>query len=507
MEFSHDLQICEKFHRLDLINYGTYHSEFVLSPHSPFVLAKMPRRTQQMNSMSRGRVRASMNKFNLFNLYKKPTISYHGKTIYQQKWTAKAETRAYHGEHLTESRWKQIFKPNLESVAQLDASLKGVEVAPTPMPLQTYAALEKRLEFALFRAMFASSVRQARQFILGGHVKVNGVVVKHPSFPLQSGDVFNVKPEKVLLAMGRVKPGLEQAIKVDNNQISVWNKYVKTAHANPREVWELKQNKPKSLNQGDQSSASNKEMIRKFNQVIDKEMIKQQKNTTRESMLSKILSLASKQAEDTPVTADTFNELGKGNTFKCNEIYQKLAENKHSLLKQFSIEDAKRFISTKSTEFATKEEAKLATVVKQTLSELVKTQQEYIRVSSQGKKLSESTKTIPYSSDFSKNLKIHKKLDKDALVEDESKAIVNLPWQKGLFGRQDPSKPYFTPWTPRPFIGCFAILPSHIEISFSTCHAVYLRDPVARPGHSEVISPFPDHAHERAYMFYARKGL
>lgn len=126
-------------------------------------------------------------------------------------------------------------------------------------------------------------------------------------------------------------------------------------------------------------------MIRKFNQVIDKEMIKQQKNTTRESMLSKILSLASKHGEDTPVTADIFNELGKGNAFKCNEIYQKLAESKHILLKQFSIEDAKRFISTKSTEFATKEEAKLATVVKQTLSELVKTQQEYIRVSSQGK--------------------------------------------------------------------------------------------------------------------------
>lgn len=467
----------------------------------------MPRRTQQMNSMSRGRVRASMNKFNLFNLYKKPTISYHGKTIYQQKWTAKAETRAYHGEHLTESRWKQIFKPNLESVAQLDASLKGVEVAPTPMPLQTYAALEKRLEFALFRAMFASSVRQARQFILGGHVKVNGVVVKHPSFPLQSGDIFNVKPDKVLLAMGRVKPGLEQAVKVDNTQISVWNKYVKSAHANPREVWELKQSKPKTLNPLQQNSANNKEVIRKFNETIDKDMIKQQKNTTRESILSKILTIASKVPEGTPVTAEAFNELGKGNTFKCNEIYQKLADNKHSLISKFSIADARKFISTKSTEFESKEEAKLATVVKQTLSELVKTQQEYIRVSSQTKKLSESTKTIPYSSEFSKNLKIHKKLEKDAIVEDESKAVVNLPWQKGLFGRQDPSKPYFTPWTPRPFIGCFAILPSHIEISFSTCHAVYLRDPVARPGHSEVISPFPDHAHERAYMYYARKGL
>ena len=97
----------------------------------------MPRRTQNLNSMARGRVRASMNKYNLFNLYKKPNVNYQGKTLFQQKWTAKAETRAYHGEHLTEGRWKQLFKPNLESVAQLDASLKGMDVALTPMPLQT----------------------------------------------------------------------------------------------------------------------------------------------------------------------------------------------------------------------------------------------------------------------------------------------------------------------------------------------------------------------------------
>ena len=69
--------------------------------------------------------------------------------------------------------------------------------------------MEKRLEIALFRSMFASSVRQARQFILGGYVKVNGVVIKHPSFP-QSGDVFSVDPEKVLFALGKTKPSLER---------------------------------------------------------------------------------------------------------------------------------------------------------------------------------------------------------------------------------------------------------------------------------------------------------
>ena len=37
-----------------------------------------------------------------------------------------------------------------------------------------YAELERRLDTAIFRALFASSARQARQFVVHGYVKVNG---------------------------------------------------------------------------------------------------------------------------------------------------------------------------------------------------------------------------------------------------------------------------------------------------------------------------------------------
>ena len=91
--------------------------------------------------------------------------------------------------------------------------------------------------------------------------------------------------------------------------------------------------------------------------------------------------------------------------------------------------------------------------------------------------------------------------------EPKARKLINLPWQKNyVYGRQDPKKPFFTPWKPRPFLSPFAILPHHLEISFKTCHAVYLRDPVARPGQSEVISPFDVPVHERAYMYYLRNG-
>ena len=63
----------------------------------------------------------------------------------------------------------------------------GVEVPPGQEPKlfpkvphmnMVYAPTERRLDTAIFRAMFASSTRQARQFVIHGDVKVNGKKVK-----------------------------------------------------------------------------------------------------------------------------------------------------------------------------------------------------------------------------------------------------------------------------------------------------------------------------------------
>ena len=48
----------------------------------------------------------------------------------------------------------------------------------TPYMQMAFAPLERRLEVAMFRAMFASSPRQARQFCIHGAVKVNGKKVR-----------------------------------------------------------------------------------------------------------------------------------------------------------------------------------------------------------------------------------------------------------------------------------------------------------------------------------------
>jgi ribosomal protein S4 len=122
-----------------------------------------------------------------------------GPTYFQQKWAAKSMSRAYHGEHIREKQWKQLFTPRLPSVIQMDpkklAESDGSEFAagrgsgreeskesmgrvhaapPVPYMHMTYAPMERRLDMAVWRALFASSARQARQFVIHGMVKVNG---------------------------------------------------------------------------------------------------------------------------------------------------------------------------------------------------------------------------------------------------------------------------------------------------------------------------------------------
>lgn len=454
----------------------------------------MPKRAIKIHNLARGHVRMSMNKYNLFNLYKKSPLLFAGKTLYQQKYASKQETRGYHGEHIQEKRFKSIFNPALNTFAQLDASLQGKRVKRTPLSLQAFASLEKRLEIAVFRAMFASSVRQARQFILSGEVKVNGVVVKHPSYPLQSGDVFSVDPDKVLYAMGKSKPSLEKALEIDEQQVNDWNEYVKKFKANPVKEFEKAKASPESIN-----SSAILNLLEEQKEDLKSTIIPRQNKVTKEYVLLQILEKAKAATEtaEGPISKDAFKSAT--NTDKSFQVYQKLSNVNHALLSKFSEVECMAFLDNK-VEKSDAEKA-LSREILQLVTEIQKDEWTKIRKQAEGGEISASVEALADS------LEEVELFDKEKATEDETEVSVNLPWQKGIYGREDPSKAYFTPWKPRGFLGCFAILPHHIEVSFETCHAVYLRDPIARPGHSEVISPFGENVHEKAYMYYFRKGL
>ena len=106
-------------------------------------------------------------------------------------------TRAYHGETVREQKWTRMFRRTIKAVVPMDhrylAEKDGSELAEgrgsgldlppdqkprimpkTPYMSMTYAPTERRLDTAIFRALFASSTRQARQFVVHGYVRVNG---------------------------------------------------------------------------------------------------------------------------------------------------------------------------------------------------------------------------------------------------------------------------------------------------------------------------------------------
>ena len=84
---------------------------------------------------------------------------------------------------------RSVVPMDFKALAEQDGSDQaagrgsGLELSPdqkpksftrTPYLNMTYAPMERRLDTAIFRALFASSARQARQFVVHGNVKVNG---------------------------------------------------------------------------------------------------------------------------------------------------------------------------------------------------------------------------------------------------------------------------------------------------------------------------------------------
>jgi ribosomal protein S4 len=168
----------------------------------------MPRRAPTPLKVKKGiltdvKVRQSWSKYNLFNLSRQVTYRGPIHNFFKQKWHSKSLTRNYHGEHIREKQWIRMFDRRLRSVIPMDAeylaaqdgreesagrgmglekAIRPGEKATTkkviPYMQMTYAPMERRLDTAIFRAMFASSTRQARQFVVHGAVKVNGKKVR-----------------------------------------------------------------------------------------------------------------------------------------------------------------------------------------------------------------------------------------------------------------------------------------------------------------------------------------
>ena len=73
--------------------------------------------------------------------------------------------------------------------------------------------LESRLDNVVFRASFAASRSQARQFVRHGHVLVNGKKVTIPSFTVRKGDVVELgEKAKAMIVIRHNLDTLDRAI-------------------------------------------------------------------------------------------------------------------------------------------------------------------------------------------------------------------------------------------------------------------------------------------------------
>ncbi|HHX67037.1 MAG: 30S ribosomal protein S4 [Miniphocaeibacter sp.] len=98
-------------------------------------------------------------------------------TEYGRQLLEKQRLRAYYG--VMEKQFVRYFQKAYNSQeATGDALVK---------------MLETRLDNLVYRAGFASSIRQARQMVVHGHILVNGKKVNRPSFAVSVGDELELR--------------------------------------------------------------------------------------------------------------------------------------------------------------------------------------------------------------------------------------------------------------------------------------------------------------------------
>ena len=94
--------------------------------------------------------------------------------------------------------------------------------------------LERRLDAAIYRMKFVTTIFAARQFVSHGHIKVNGKKVTIPSYSLKDGDVIEVKEKKskevpiVLEAISSTERDTPEYLSVD------YDKMKGTFHKGPK---------------------------------------------------------------------------------------------------------------------------------------------------------------------------------------------------------------------------------------------------------------------------------
>ncbi|OQE26782.1 hypothetical protein PENSTE_c005G00725 [Penicillium steckii] len=438
-------------------------------------------RNRASNSLSKGKIRQSWSKYNLYNLQRLRSPATANRTFFQQKWTAKALGRAYHGEQVREGQWKRMFSKRIRSVIPMDTSdlaaddgskisagrgsglqnqEKGRPSKIIPYTQMAFAPLERRLDVAIFRSLFASSTRQARQFVIHGAVTVNGQKMRHPSYLLNPGDLFQVDPERVMFATGATKTKFER-----------------------RETRQLKQKDEKDEDSEEAAEAKSEEATE-----TKPEGEKEDGRDTLKALMSQAKNIMSTDKDVLP--AKRKQEL-RGFQKAVRRVLSRSGTSTiltDNLEAQFS--ELTLMLNAKRAEKKPAKQSKQQSNSEESDSAAAVTEETEVA----SDKLSEAFQAAAEGAD----------VDASELSDEEFEILKRALTQM----RDNPidhSKPYATPWRPRDYMSAFAFIPRYLEVNQNICAAVYLRHPVARPGSAEVPTPFGESINTPAYGWYLKR--
>lgn len=403
----------------------------------------------------------------------------------------------------------------------------------TPYMQMTFAPLERRLDTAVFRALFASSVRQARQFVIHGAVTVNGKKVcysyftililpgcawtnmstqmVHPSYQLNPGDMFQVDVEKVLYGTGVQKPA--QAHQRLRENLEARQKKADQAYQNALKKAASSTDKAAESAadgeaQGEKPEAEGEAAAGEDAGALTPEAQWQLKNKALKALLKDVKKLLKNNPKDLTAKEKKQLRLFRADAKRflshpekseadpaelIDELQQQMKS--HELLREsFEKLDLKDSQEQDQVDAAAEAEAEGAqAAVKETEAQQPAVNRErQIEKGLEGLSEEQKTKAKRIIGDASLSREEMRKLAQ-LLRYDEENPI-------------DDSKPYATPWRPRPYMSAFAFIPRYLEVNPNICAAVYLRHPVARKGMAEVPTPFSYLTSQLTHNWYLERG-
>lgn len=125
--------------------------------------------------LKRGQIKMSIVAKNIYNMAKFKPLDFKSLTISEAEWKSKTLGKLYILGDVKTSQFVDTFRKCHGNI------------------FRTFELLETRLDNFLFRTHLADSVFQARTFISGKNIEVNGKLVSSPSHKLAVGDMVTVK--------------------------------------------------------------------------------------------------------------------------------------------------------------------------------------------------------------------------------------------------------------------------------------------------------------------------